>query len=75
MSITTIQILQLVVAGLLIAAILIQRRGSGLGEVFGGGGAVYRTKRGAEKMIVRGTVVLIVLMVLLALAAIFIENK
>lgn len=40
---------QVVLAFLLITAILLQSRGAGLGGVFGGGGEVYRTKRGAEK--------------------------
>lgn len=36
---------------LLIASILLQQRGSGLGAVFGGEGSVYRTKRGLEKIL------------------------
>ncbi|PIZ43803.1 preprotein translocase subunit SecG, partial [candidate division WWE3 bacterium CG_4_10_14_0_2_um_filter_42_7] len=45
------QILQIIMAVLLVAAILIQGRGTGLGGIFGGEGGVYRTKRGAEKII------------------------
>jgi len=71
----TIQVLQLITAVLLILSIMIQRRGSGLGEAFGGGGAVYRTKRGAEKIIVRVTVALIVIMLGLALTALLMANK
>ena len=72
MNSQTIQILQLVVAVLLIASILMQQKGSGLGDAFGGSGAIFRTKRGAEKIIFRATIVLIVAMMGLALAALFI---
>lgn len=72
MNSQTIQILQLVVAILLICSILIQQRGSGLGEAFGGSSAIFRTKRGAEKIIFRATIVLIVAMMGLAIAALFI---
>lgn len=56
-----LSIIQLVSAVLLIAAILIQSRGAGLGGVFGGEGGVYRTKRGAEKIIFIATIVLAVI--------------
>ena len=75
MSIQTIQILQLITSVLLIASIIIQKRGSGMGEAFGGGGAIYRTKRGAEKIIMRATIVLIVIMLGLAILALLTANK
>ena len=46
-----LNIAQMILAVLLIAAIMIQASGAGLGAAFGGGGNVYRTKRGAEKKI------------------------
>lgn len=42
-------IAQVVSAIILIASVLMQSRGSGLGGVFGGDSGVYRTKRGIEK--------------------------
>ncbi len=42
-------IIQIVLSVLLVAAILLQQRGSGLGAAFGGEGNVFRTKRGVEK--------------------------
>lgn len=42
-------IAQLISAILLIAVILMQQRGAGLGGIFGGSGDVYRSKRGIEK--------------------------
>jgi preprotein translocase subunit SecG len=72
MSAQTIQILQLIIAILLIASILLQQRGSGLGEAFGGSSAIFRTKRGAEKIIFRTSIVLIIALIGLAFAALFI---
>ncbi|MBT4277600.1 preprotein translocase subunit SecG [Candidatus Falkowbacteria bacterium] len=54
-------ILQLVSALLLVVTILMQQRGSGLSGLFGGSGDVYRSKRGAEKMLFITTIVLAVL--------------
>lgn len=52
---------QIILAILLVAAILLQARGTGLGAAFGGGGNVYRTKRGAEKKIFQLTIVISIL--------------
>lgn len=65
-----VQIAQIVIAILLILAILLQNKGAGLSGVFGGGGDVYRTKRGAEKTLFTATIVLIVLFFAVALAGI-----
>lgn len=66
-------IVQIIVSVLLIVVILLQQRGSGLGSAFGGESAVYRTKRGAEKIIFRLTIILAVLFLVTALANIFVE--
>jgi preprotein translocase subunit SecG len=50
--------LQIAVSVLLIAVILLQQRGTGLGGVFGGEGGAYHTKRGIEKFLFIGTIVL-----------------
>lgn len=55
---TTLIIIQLIVSILLAIAILLQQRGGGLSSVFGGEGAVYRTRRGMEKTIFIGTIIL-----------------
>lgn len=56
-----LNIAQIVLAVLLIAAILLQARGTGLGAAFGGGGNVYRTKRGAEKKLFQLTIIIAIL--------------
>ena len=50
--------LQIIVAILLIGAILLQQRGGGMSQVFGGSGGAYRTRRGVEKSIFISTIVL-----------------
>jgi len=56
-----IKIAQAIVSILLIVAILLQSRGTGLGSAFGGSGGVYLTKRGLEKKLFILTIVLAVL--------------
>jgi preprotein translocase subunit SecG len=63
-----LNIVQLVVAVMLIIAILLQNKGAGLGGVFGGDGNTYSTKRGFEKNLHITTIVLAVLFILLALS-------
>jgi preprotein translocase subunit SecG len=52
----------------LIASILMQARGAGLGATFGGDSSVYRSRRGIEKRLFQFTVVLGVLFVAFAVA-------
>ena len=54
-------IIQIVLSVLLVTAILLQQRGSGLGAAFGGDGNVFRTKRGVEKILFYATIGLAVL--------------
>jgi len=63
-----LNIVQIVIAGLLVVAILFQQRGTGLSAAFGGEGGVYFKKRGAEKVVFIATIVLAVLFILSALA-------
>lgn len=55
-----LHIAQIIVSLLLIVAILMQSKGTGLSAVFGGEGNVYRTKRGAEKTIFIFTIILVI---------------
>jgi len=66
-----IQILQIVIAVLLMLAILLQNRGVGLSGVFGGGGNIFRTKRGIEKKLFILTIVLSASFFIISLAVIF----
>lgn len=53
-----LEISQVIVSILLVALILLQARGVGLGSTFGGEGNFYFTKRGAEKTIFILTIIL-----------------
>jgi preprotein translocase subunit SecG len=60
---------QIVLSIALVAAILLQSRGTGLSGTFGGDSAVYRSRRGVERRLWQFTIVLLVLWVLFALVA------
>ena len=59
---------------LLIAAILLQQRGTGLSSTFGGGSFEYSTKRGAEKILCWSTIVLAVLFIGVSIARVFLTQ-
>ena len=48
---TILNIIQLVLAVILILVILLQQKGSGLGAAFGGSSNIYSTKRGLDKIL------------------------
>lgn len=50
-------IIQIVLSVILVALILLQVKGSGLGSTFGGEMAFYRTKRGAERLLFYLTII------------------
>jgi len=56
--------IQIILSILLIITVLLQVRGSGLGSMFGNiGGEMYRSKRGIEKLLYRGTIIVSILFV------------
>jgi len=60
---------QIVVSIALMASILLQARGTGLGSTFGGDSAVYRSRRGVERRLWQFTIVLTVLFVLFSMVS------
>jgi preprotein translocase subunit SecG len=70
-----LQIAQIVTAILLMLSILLQNRGVGLSGVFGGGGNIYRTKRGLEKKLFILTIILSVLFFSISLAVILLYKN
>lgn len=62
-----LDIAQAVVAVLIIIAIMVQNRGTGMGATFGGEGTIYRTKRGVEKKVFTATIILSILFLVIAL--------
>jgi preprotein translocase subunit SecG len=70
---TWIKISQIFFAFLMMLAILLQNRGSGLSGIFGGSDNVYRTKRGVEKTLFIATIGLAVAFFLASLLSIVIK--
>jgi preprotein translocase subunit SecG len=58
---------QILIAVALVAAILLQVQGGGLGGIFGQSDGVYRTRRGIERTLFRLTIVLAVVFVVMAM--------
>ena len=66
-----LDIAQMLISILLIAAILFQQRGGGLSGVFGGEGSVYATRRGIEKKIFVATIILATLFIVISVLRLF----
>jgi preprotein translocase subunit SecG len=60
---------QIIVSIALVAAILLQARGTGLSGTFGGDSAVYRSRRGIERRLWQFTIVLLTLFICFSLAS------
>jgi len=58
---------QVAVCAVLVVSVLLQNRAEGLGKMFGGGGEVFRTKRGLEKVLYYLTIVLIAILAVLSI--------
>ena len=67
---TALYIVQILIAGALIAAVLLQAKGSGLGGIFGGDGAVYKSRRGVERILFHVTIGLVVAFFAIALVSV-----
>lgn len=70
-----IPILQIIVSIAIVTLILLQERGGGMSGIFGGGGdsggMLYNTRRGFEKFVFWGTIILSVVFVALAVVSLF----
>jgi preprotein translocase subunit SecG len=59
-------IAQILIATALIATVLFQLHGGGIGGIFGQADSVYRTRRGIESTLFKLTIILAVLLVVFA---------
>ncbi len=66
------QIIQIVLAIILGALILLQAKGTGLGSTFGGETGLYRTKRGLEKLLFRLTIFVAALFIVSSVAGLMV---
>ncbi|MCK5022470.1 MAG: preprotein translocase subunit SecG [Dehalococcoidia bacterium] len=62
-------IAQILIAVALIATVLFQLRGGGIGGIFGQADSVYRARRGIESTLFRLTIILAVLLIVFAVFA------
>lgn len=66
----SVQVIQIIISITIIALVLLQTKGSGLGGIFGGDGGVYRTRRGIEKTLYQTTIGLTVLFFVVSLISV-----
>jgi protein translocase SecG subunit len=66
-------ILNILVSIIIVALILIQGRGAGLGSAWGGGGEMFQTRRGIEKITLRMTTVMIVVFLVISIINFFVK--
>jgi preprotein translocase subunit SecG len=62
-------IIQIAISLLLMTAILLQAKGTGLGRTFGGVGEFYHSKRGIEKMLFKLTIILAIIFLAVSMAS------
>lgn len=60
-------ITEVVLCVLLVISVILQNRAEGLGSLFGGGGEIFRTKRGLEKFLYYFTIFLAIIISVLSL--------
>ena len=58
---------QIIIAVVLVAVLMLQVRGGGLGGIFGQADTTFRTRRGLEKTLFQFTIGLIVVFIILAI--------
>ncbi len=69
-----LQIIQIIISVAMITIILLQGSNSGVGSVFGGGGGVSRTRRGAEKLLYQATIGLAIAFFLVAILVVVLPS-
>jgi len=57
----------------IVVLILLQGRGAGLGSAWGGGGEMFQTRRGIEKVTLRLTVLFIALFFIVSMVNLFVK--
>jgi protein translocase SecG subunit len=70
---TFLLVINIVITGVIVALILMQGRGAGLGSAWGGGGEMFQTRRGIEKVTLRITVICIVVFFIISLVSFFLK--
>lgn len=66
-------VLNIIFSVLIVIFILIQGRGAGLGSAWGGGGEMFQTRRGMEKIILWLTTIFIVIFLAVSMVNLFVK--
>lgn len=66
-------ILNIALSIFIVILILIQGKGAGLGSAWGGGGEMFQTRRGIEKVTLRLTVILIIIFLAVSIVNLFLR--
>lgn len=66
-------IVNIILAILIVIFILIQGKGAGLGSAWGGGGEMFQTRRGVEKVVLWLTTIFIVIFFFVSLINLFVK--
>ncbi len=66
-SLMILNILEIIVAALLVGVILMQVRGSGLSASFGGTGESFRSRQSVEKLLIWATIILAIVFAILSI--------
>jgi preprotein translocase subunit SecG len=66
-------VLNIIFSVLIVVFILIQGRGAGLGSAWGGGGEMFQTRRGMEKIILWLTTIFIIIFLVVSLINLFVK--
>ncbi len=61
-----LNVIQVLISVILISVILLQVKGQGMGNVFGGSSTGFRTRRGLDKTLFQATIVLVVAFILIS---------
>lgn len=70
---TTWLVIQIILSVLIIASVLVQAQGTGLGTSWSGGGETYHTKRGVEKVVFYATIALTALFSIVSLVVLAVQ--
>ena len=73
--VVALQIIQIIISVAIIALVLLQAKGAGLGGIFGGDGGIYRTRRGVEKTLYQATIGLSVFFFFISLASVLVAGQ
>jgi preprotein translocase subunit SecG len=71
---TAFNVIQIIVSIALIVVITLQVKGGGLGGIFGQADTVYRTKRGLEKRLFQGTIVLVAIFIIISIVSLLVSK-